>query len=113
MMHLGAVPLIGRRAPENLIHVVINNGAHETVGGMPVCSGTLNPGKIAAVSGYRTVLHAYSADGLKDALDQLKSLDGPVFLEVRCACGARKDLGRPTTTPEQNRKAFMDFLKDG
>ena len=113
VMHLGAVPLIGRRAPENLIHVVINNGAHETVGGMPVCSGTLNPGKIAAVSGYRTVLHACSAGGLKDALDQLKSLDGPVFLEVRCACGARKDLGRPTTTPEQNRKAFMDFLKDG
>ena len=113
LMHLGAFPVIGRRAPENLVHVVINNGAHETVGGMPVCSGALHPEKFAAASGYSHVLCASSARELEKALKDAKSLSGPVFLEIHCACGARKDLGRPTTTPVQNRDAFMAFLKDG
>ena len=111
MMHLGSLPLIGRRAPKNLIHVVINNGAHETVGGMPVCSGALDPGALAEASGYSHILKADDADSLKKALQKVSSLDGPVLLEVRCACGARADLGRPTTTPVQNRDAFMDFLQ--
>ena len=96
--------------PKNLIHVVINNGAHETVGGMPVCSGALNIEALAKAAGYRHVLRADSAATLQQAAESLASLQGPVLLEVRCACGARKDLGRPTTTPVQNRDAFMSFL---
>ena len=42
----------------------------------------------------------------------IPALTGPVFLEIRCACGARPDLGRPATTPQQNRDAFMAFLND-
>ena len=53
MMHLGSLALIGRRAPKNLVHVVVNNGAHETVGGMPVCSGALNITALAEASRYR------------------------------------------------------------
>ena len=113
MMHLGSLALIGRRAPKNLVHVVINNGAHETVGGMPVCSGALNITALAEAAGYRRVLKAGTAESLRQALEDAASAEGPVLLEVRCACGARKDLGRPTTTPVQNRDAFMDFLKDG
>ena len=111
MMHLGALPLIGRRKPGNLIHVVINNGAHETVGGMPVCSGALNIGDLARASGYPYVFYADSPDGLSSVLTELNDCGGPVLLEVRCACGARQDLGRPTTTPLQNRDAFMDFIR--
>ena len=113
MMHLGSLPLIGRRAPENLVHVVINNGAHETVGGMPVCSGALDLRALAEAAGYRRVLRADRADTLREALREILSLHGPVFLEIRCACGARPDLGRPTTTPIQNRDAFMEFLRSG
>ena len=113
MMHLGSLALIGRRAPKNLVHVVVNNGAHETVGGMPVCSGALNITALAEAAGYRRVLKANTAENLRQALEEAASAEGPVLLEVRCACGARKDLGRPTTTPVQNRDAFMDFLKDG
>ena len=50
---------------------------------------------------------------IADLERQLKQLEGPVLLEIRCACGARADLGRPTTTPVQNRDAFMAFLQDG
>lgn len=111
LMHLGALPLIGRRKPANLVHVVINNGAHETVGGMPVCSGALDIGALARAAGYARVFRADSAASLDAALRKIASLSGPILLEVRCACGARADLGRPATTPVQNRDAFMDFLK--
>ena len=111
LMHLGALPLIGRRKPANLVHVVINNGAHETVGGMPVCSGVLDMGALARAAGYARVFRADNAASLDAALREIASLSGPILLEVRCACGARADLGRPATTPVQNRDAFMDFLK--
>ncbi len=111
MMHLGSLPLIGRRSPKNFLHVVINNGAHETVGGMPVCSGALNIAELARAAGYPHVLFADSAATLREKLEEVVSLSGPVLLEIRCACGARTDLGRPTTTPIRNREAFMEYLR--
>ena len=113
MMHLGALPLIARRAPANFVHAVIDNGAHETVGGMPVCSGALNLTALAEAAGYKKVITADSEASLREALKKAVSLPGPLFLVIRCACGARSDLGRPTTTPIQNRDAFMNYLKDG
>ena len=112
MMHLGALPLIGSRVPARFVHVVINNGAHETVGGMPVCSGMLNLKALASASGYRHVFSADSESTLRNILRDIVSAgdDGPFFLEVRCACGARKDLGRPTTTPRQNLDAFCEYI---
>ena len=111
-MHLGSLPVIGRRLPSNLIHVMINNGAHETVGGMPVCCGTLNFPALAAASGYPSVFTADSEDSLREILSaSLPGADGPVFIEVKCACGSRPDLGRPTTTPVENRNAMMEFLR--
>ena len=112
LMHLGSLPVIGRRQPRNLIHVVINNGAHETVGGMPVCSGSLNIASLASAAGYRCVLTAASEPELDNALKEASVFrSGPVLLEVCCACGSRADLGRPTTTPVMNRDALMAELK--
>ena len=113
LMHLGSLPLIGRRSPARFLHVVINNGAHETVGGMPVCSGSLDFPAIAKAAGYRAVLTADSEAGLTDALRRAReaSAGGPVMIEVRCSCSSRSDLGRPTTTPVQNRDALMNFLR--
>lgn len=111
LMHLGSLPLIGRRHPENLVHIIINNGAHETVGGMPVCSGALDISSLARASGYSYIFKADSDLSLRDVLEKIAGLSGPVLLEVRCACGARSDLGRPTSTPIENKNAFMAFLK--
>ena len=112
MMHLGAAALIGQQSPPNLIHVVIDNGAHETVGGMPVCSGQLPIHSLAAACGYPTVFCAEEEQQLMECLEQITSGNarGPVLLEVRCACGARADLGRPTIPPKENRDAFMQFV---
>ena len=112
MMHMGALPIIGKRSPARLIHVVINNGAHETVGGMPVCSGSLNLKKAAEAAGYVRIVSADSEETLEAVLKEITDIEtrGPVFLEICCACGARSDLGRPTTTPQENRDALMGFV---
>ena len=111
LMHLGAMPLIGQRKPSNYFHIVINNGAHETVGGMPVCSGALDISSLASSSGYRHVFTAGSEDSLALVLEKIRDLSGPVLVEIRCSCFSRSDLGRPTTTPVENRDAFMSWLK--
>ena len=113
LLHLGSLPVIGTRLPSNLIHVVINNGAHETVGGMPVCSGALNASALAKAAGYPSVYSADTPLSLKEILDSiLTGTAGPFFIEIRCACGARENLGRPTTTPVENRNTFMAFLRN-
>ena len=112
LMHLGAMAVIGQRQPGNLVHVVINNGAHETVGGMPVCEGGLNLCAMAMAAGYRSVCCADSPETLLRAVEDAMTAGGLSFIEVRCAVGARADLGRPTTTPQQNRDALMTFLQE-
>ena len=112
LMHLGAFPLIGRKHPANFIHVVINNGAHDTVGGMPVCSSSLNIAALASASGYAQVLKADSESSLDHALAVAASChSGPLMIEVCCACGSRDNLGRPTTSPVANRNQLMASIR--
>ena len=113
LMHLGAFPVIGRRSPAHFIHVIINNGAHETVGGMPVCSGSLDFPSIAKAAGYLAVFSADHEAELASVLQQAREVSsaGPVMVEIHCSCSSRSDLGRPTTTPIQNRDALMAFLR--
>ena len=112
LMHLGAMAVIGQKKPANLVHMVINNAAHETVGGMPVCEGALNLTGLAMSAGYRHVSRAASEMELYQAADAAMTAGELAFIEVLCAVGARDDLGRPTTTPRQNRDALMKFLQE-
>ena len=112
LMHLGAMAVLGQKKPANLVHVVINNAAHETVGGMPVCEGNMNLTGMAMTAGYRHVSRAASEMELYQAVDAAMTAGELAFIEVMCAVGARDDLGRPTTTPQQNRDALMKFLQE-
>ena len=112
LMHLGAMAVLGQKKPANLIHVVINNAAHETVGGMPVCEGNLNLTGLAMSAGYRHVSRATNEMELYQAADAAMTAGELAFIEVMCTVGARDDLGRPTTTPQQNRDALMKFLQE-
>lgn len=111
LMHMGAMAVIGQMAPDNMIHMVINNGAHESVGGMPTAAGFVKLSEIAKGCGYRQIYHVSDETGLKAALTTAKKEKGLAFIEVEAAIGAREDLGRPTTTPVENKKGFMEFLK--
>jgi len=110
IMHMGALATVGSVKPKNLIHVVINNGAHESVGGMP--TAPLDLGGVAKACGYPEIFKATSFEELESCLQKAKAAKNLVFLEIECAIGSRKDLGRPTTTPAENKLKFMEALND-
>lgn len=110
IMHLGAMAVIGANRPENLVHIVINNEAHESVGGMPTAAGKIRLTQIAEGCGYPTAVSVSTPEALDAALTAAKERRELCFLEVKCAVGARPDLGRPTTTPQENKQAFASHL---
>ena len=111
VMHLGGLAIAAGIGCKNLIHIVINNTAHESVGGMPVADGQVNFSALANAVGYKSVFRADSEDILCQALAALKNAVGSRFLEIHTAQGSRKDLGRPTTTPKENLEALRRTLK--
>lgn len=110
IMHMGSMAIVGNKAPRNYIHVVFNNGAHDSVGGQPTVGLKINLPIIAQAVGYKTTYSVDNKVDLNAILSEAKNLDGPVLIEVKVKKGNRKDLGRPTTTPIQNKEALMDFL---
>jgi phosphonopyruvate decarboxylase len=111
LMHMGAMAVIGANAPNNMIHVVINNGAHETVGGMPTVAGDINIVAIAKACGYPNAVCVKDFAGLDVELQLAKERNELTLIEARCAIGARDNLGRPTTTAIENKEAFMNYLE--
>lgn len=110
LMHMGAMAVIGANAPKNLVHVVINNSAHETVGGQPTVAGKIDLVAIGKACGYKNVVSVASFEALDNALQSAKKADELTLIEVKCSIGARENLGRPTTTAIENKRAFMRFL---
>lgn len=112
LMHMGAMAVIGANKPKNLIHIVINNAAHESVGGLPTVASLIDFIRIAKGCGYLQACRADNLEDLTTALKQAKELSELTFIEVKAAIGSRTDLGRPTTTPQENKRAFMNYLKE-
>ncbi len=110
LMHMGAMAVIGANKPGNLIHIMINNGAHETVGGMPTVASWIDPVAIALACGYSKAVSVDSFESLDRELDAARSARELTFIEVKCSIGARSDLGRPTTTALENKENFMKYL---
>ena len=110
LMHMGAMAIIGANAPNNMVHIVINNGAHETVGGMPTVTDKMNLVAMARACGYPKAICADNVEELEWALEDAKQGKELAFIEVKCAIGSRNDLGRPTTTAIENKENFMDYL---
>ena len=111
LMHMGAMAVIGKTNPANLIHIVINNEAHETVGGMPTAASAANIAAVAEACGYASAVCVSSFEELDQALNEAKERKQLSLIEVKCAIGARADLGRPTTTALENKENFMAYLK--
>lgn len=112
LMHMGAMAVIGSNKPANLIHVVINNGAHETVGGMPTVASNINVVEIAKACGYPKAVSVSTYEELDAELKAAKAGNELTLIEVKCSIGAREDLGRPTTTAIENKNAFTKYLSE-
>ena len=111
LMHMGAMAVIGANAPANMVHIVINNGAHETVGGMPTVASKIDLAGVARACGYPYTVKADNFTDLDRELNTVKKRNSLSFIEVACAIGARADLGRPTTKAVENKEAFMDYIQ--
>lgn len=111
LMHMGAGAIIGQQAPDNMIHFVLNNQAHESVGGMPTSMKNVSLVKLGEALNYRQTFSVQTREELFDILPLLTKMKGPVLVEVMTAIGTRGDLGRPTMTPRENLENFMDYLR--
>lgn len=108
IMHMGSMAIVANKAPKNYVHVVFNNGAHDSVGGQPTVGLKIDLPAVAKAVGYKGTISVDNKEDLVAALN--KVAEGPILIEVKVKKGNRKDLGRPTTTPIQNKDALMDFL---
>lgn len=112
IMHMGNMSTAATSGRANFKHIIINNGAHDSVGGQPTdaANGNVDLCAVARGVGYREVMTAVTPEEIADCVENMRTMDGPVLLEVKVNKGGRKDLGRPTRTPIQNKADFMHFL---
>ena len=112
IMQMGGMATIGSRKPSNYVHFVLNNGAHDSVGGQPTVGREIDLCVIAEGCGYENVVKVETPEELDAVLHDSETKEKLTFVEVLVKKGARKDLGRPKSTPQENKKALMEFLKD-
>ena len=110
IMHMGSMAIVADKAPKNYVHVVFNNGAHDSVGGQPTVGLKIDLPAVAGAVGYKATYSVDTKAELESVLAKVNEFEGLVLLEIKVKKGNRKDLGRPTTTPIQNKKALMCFL---
>ena len=111
LMHMGSLALIGERQPENFYHIMFNNSAHESVGGLPTIMSNIHINDLINSCGYKKVFNASNIEELEEVLPEFIQSEGPVFLNIDVNIESRKDLGRPTTTPIENKTEFMKKLQ--
>lgn len=112
IMHMGNMAITAQMRPKNYVHIVFNNGAHDSVGGQPTVGLQIDLCAIAKAVGYKDAISVDNTEQLEQTLKGVQQMDGPILIEVRVKKGNRKDLGRPTTTPQQNKLALMNFLAE-
>ena len=111
IMHMGNMAITASMQPRNYIHIIYNNGAHDSVGGQPTVGLDIDFVAIAKALGYKRTYTCDSVVSLKANLMDAQAHEGPCLIEVKVRKGNRKDLGRPTTTPVQNKEALMLLLQ--
>ena len=110
LMHLGALAIIGDIAPKNLIHVLLNNRSHESVGGQPTVAGNMRFEYLSKSCNYLNYSCLTTEDEIYDFFSNLGDRDGPLLCEILLSNGSRSNLGRPTVSPNENKIAFMNHI---
>lgn len=111
IMHMGNMAIVASMKCKNYVHIVFNNGAHDSVGGQPTVGLKIDLCAVAKAVGYVATCSVETMEELEARLPEIKNAEGPVLLQVCVKKGNRKNLGRPTTTPIQNKESFMAFLQ--
>tara|TARA_S200000501_G_scaffold377156_1_gene434491 strand:+ start:1312 stop:2469 length:1158 start_codon:yes stop_codon:yes gene_type:complete len=107
IMHMGSLTTIAAMKQKNFLHIVLNNGAHDSVGGQDTTAKNLNLSDFAEASGYKNFFSVSKEKDIKKTLRNIAKFNGPNFLEIKINKGWNKSLGRPLTSPEENKSNFM------
>jgi len=110
LMKMGNMATIGAQAPKNLVHVLVDNGVHDSTGGQATVSGVVDFARVALACGYFSAATADDLDGFAKALDAAFASDGPHMIHIRIRPGSLETLGRPTVSPEDVARRFRAFL---
>lgn len=109
LMHMGALAFLGQRRPSNMVHICLNNQAHESVGGMPTGATDVSYAEVAKACGYERTYCVEEKEQLETVFKEAAQTDALSFIEVRVAMESREDLGRPREAAEENKKSFMQY----
>ena len=112
IMHLGSLPIIGAISPKNLIHIILNNCAHESVGGQPTVANEIDFEKLSSALNYKNFFQSSNVKQINDCWSQLIDREGPSLFLINIKSSSRKDLGRPESSPIENKESFMEFIKN-
>ena len=111
LMHMGALPTIARHAGTDFMHIIINNGGHESVGGQPTGAFKIDFSGLGESCGYKKNVEIRNSKELKEWLTNSFDESRSSLVEIRTSLGSRNDLGRPSGTPEDWKNNFMKALK--
>jgi phosphonopyruvate decarboxylase len=109
IMHLGGLGIVTQNAKPNLKYIVINNGAHESVGGQPTIAFNINLKDVLLSLGFKKVFVAENKEDIKNQFESFNNSNLSALI-INTKQGSRDDLGRPTSTPEENKKQLMKFM---
>ena len=110
LMKLGTFATIGAYAPRNLVHILLDNGVHDSTGGQPTVSPGVDFAAVALACGYRFAASCGTLDGFESAIRDAAGHAGPALIHLRIAPGSMAKLGRPTVGPAEVAQRFKAFL---
>ena len=110
LMKMGTIATVGAYAPDNLIHIVLDNGVHDSTGGQSTVSANVEFADIAAACGYRTAAKCDTLTGFSEAFTAARDGIGPHMIHARIKPGSLEKLGRPTVKPPEVARRFQAFL---
>ena len=110
LMKLGALATIGFYQPSNLLHIVLDNQAHDSTGGQQTASEVVRFAAIAAAANYRSAFAVDRPEDIREAVRLLRYRPGPCLLHVKIQPGSPAKLGRPTVAPHEVKERFSQFL---
>ena len=112
IMHMGALSMIGQQMPSNFNHILINNFVHESVGGQETASNIIDFKILSKSMKYNHYLLSNDERSLNKNIKDINNKKGPIFFEIQVKPGSRSNLGRPTTTPKQNKIDLMSKINE-
>jgi phosphonopyruvate decarboxylase len=111
LMKLGVLATIGFYQPSNLLHIILDNQAHDSTGGQQTASQIVRFAAIADASNYRSAFAVDRPKDIQEAVRLLRYRRGPSLLHVKIRSGSPAKLGRPTVPPHEVKERFSQFLR--